>query len=133
MVTNSSLQARSSSQRKELFKDIQMEKSLSPVQLLLDMKVRWGSTYIMLHRADTRKEVSFFPLVPQHFLQYISQAVNDFVYQIGGQEKNHEKRRKIQDLQLSESEWERVGLFCDLLSVRHSSFINYQFKDPLKR
>ena len=28
---------------------IQIEKLLSPVQLLPDMKVQWGSTYIMLH------------------------------------------------------------------------------------
>ena len=31
-----------------------------PLQLLLDMKVQWGSTYVMLHRADSRKEVHIF-------------------------------------------------------------------------
>jgi hypothetical protein len=51
-------QARSSSQRKELFKKIQIAKGVSsPLQLLLDMKVRWGSTYVMLNRADTNHEV----------------------------------------------------------------------------
>lgn len=49
--------ARSSSQRKELFKEIQQRKGLDPLQLLIDMKVRWGSTYVMLNRADIRKEV----------------------------------------------------------------------------
>ena len=53
-------QARSSSQRKELFKGIQARKSVMPLQLLLNMKVRWGSTYVMLHRADSRKEVCMF-------------------------------------------------------------------------
>jgi hypothetical protein len=50
--------ARSSSQRKELFKKIQVGKGVSsPLQLLLDMKVRWGSTYVMLNRAETTREV----------------------------------------------------------------------------
>jgi len=50
--------ARSSSQRKELFKKIQIGKGVSsPVQLLLDMKVRWGSTYVMLNRADNNRDV----------------------------------------------------------------------------
>lgn len=50
--------ARSSPQRKEMFKKIQAGKGVSkPVQLLLDMKVRWGSTYVMLNRADINREV----------------------------------------------------------------------------
>ena len=44
------LQARSSSQRKEAFKDIQRTLDFTPVNLLLDMKVRWSSTYVMLYR-----------------------------------------------------------------------------------
>jgi hypothetical protein len=51
------LQARSSSQRKEVFKQIQNDKDIPAVQLLLDMKVRWGSTYVMLDRAEQRREV----------------------------------------------------------------------------
>lgn len=51
------LQARSSSQRKEVFKQIQVNKNIPAVQLLLDMKVRWGSTYVMLDRAELRREV----------------------------------------------------------------------------
>src|SRR5271168_4329922 len=51
------VKARSSSQRKELFKSIQVEKKLPRLQLLLDMKVRWGSMYVMLMRAEARKEV----------------------------------------------------------------------------
>ena len=29
-----------------------------PLQLVLDMKVRWSSTYVMLDRAERHKEVS---------------------------------------------------------------------------
>ncbi len=56
-------QARSSAQRKELFKTIQSRAGKSPKQLLLDMKVRWGSTYVMLTRAETLKKVSFHEFV----------------------------------------------------------------------
>ena len=34
------------------------EKAL--LQLLIDMKVRWSSTYIMLCQAESRMEVSFY-------------------------------------------------------------------------
>jgi hypothetical protein len=51
------LQARFSAQRKELFKTVQVRKGFKPVQLLLDMTVRWDSTYIMLYRAKSRKDV----------------------------------------------------------------------------
>lgn len=36
---------------------MQEEKKLPARQLLLDMKVRWGSTYVMLNRAEERREV----------------------------------------------------------------------------
>ena len=51
------VKARSSSQRKELFKTIQVQNRHKPQQLLLDMKVRWGSTYAMLNRAESNKSV----------------------------------------------------------------------------
>jgi hypothetical protein len=31
--------------------------SIPPVQLKLDMKVQWSSTYLMLDRAENKKEV----------------------------------------------------------------------------
>ena len=46
-------QARSSSQRKQLFKTIQECTNTHPCQLLLDMKVRWSSTYVMLTCAES--------------------------------------------------------------------------------
>ena len=51
-------QARSSSQCKQLFKTIQEHIKIHPCQLLLDMKVCWSSTYIMLTRAESQRQVS---------------------------------------------------------------------------
>ncbi|KIL55647.1 hypothetical protein M378DRAFT_57305, partial [Amanita muscaria Koide BX008] len=98
MVRAICVKARSSSQRKELFKEIQQRKGLDPLQLLIDMKVRWGSTYAMLNRTDVRKE-----------------AINTFLYELGTKENDLEKRKKIDALALREPEWERVKQFCNLL------------------
>lgn len=57
LVRAISVKARSSLQRKELFKAIQIETGVHALQLLLDMKVRWGSTYVMLTRAESRHQV----------------------------------------------------------------------------
>ena len=53
------MQERSSAKRKEMWKTIQMKanEGLKPVQLILNMKVRWSSTYFMLDRAERKKEV----------------------------------------------------------------------------
>jgi hypothetical protein len=64
-------QARSSSQRKELFKEMQEEKKLPACQLLLDMKVRWGSTYVMLNRAEERREVRYLILLILYLNHYL--------------------------------------------------------------
>lgn len=51
-------QERSSSKRKEMWKTIQNKANYgSAVQLILDMKVRWSSTYLMLDRAERKKDV----------------------------------------------------------------------------
>ncbi|KAG6838880.1 hypothetical protein C0991_007718 [Blastosporella zonata] len=97
----------SSSQCKSLFKEIQIrdamkygvEKPSKVIQLVLDMKVRWGSTYVMLYRA-----ISLRP------------HVNMFIYELGIKEDNLEKTAKIHALKLTEKEWERAGNFCSLLS-----------------
>ena len=47
------MKARSSAQRKEAFKTIQSRRKERPLQLLLDMKVRWSSTFVMLTRAES--------------------------------------------------------------------------------
>ena len=51
-------QAHSSSQCKQLFKTIQERIKIRPCQLLLDVKVHWSSTYIMLTCAESRHQVS---------------------------------------------------------------------------
>lgn len=56
------IQARSSAQRKQMFQDLQTAEGTPPsqaLQLLLDMIVRWSSTYAMLTRALKLKDVSF--------------------------------------------------------------------------
>ena len=49
--------AHSSAQRKEAFNSIQYRRKERPLQLLLDMKVRWSSTFVMLTRAESRRQV----------------------------------------------------------------------------
>jgi hypothetical protein len=53
------MQERSSSKRKEMWRTVQVKANpgVKPVQLVLDMKVRWSSTYLMLDRAERQKEV----------------------------------------------------------------------------
>ena len=52
------VQEHSSSKRKEMWKTIQIKASdEQPVQLILDMRVQWSSTYLMLDRAERKKEV----------------------------------------------------------------------------
>jgi hypothetical protein len=66
------IQERSSAKRKELFRTVQVEKAIEKAklvidktkqivehakQLIIDMPVRWSSTYAMLHRADQLKDV----------------------------------------------------------------------------
>ena len=82
------------------------------------MKVRWGSTLAMLNRAETKRDVSHhlfsFSLVVTHrSLQFVDQ----FILELRRRETNTEKRRKLADLALTEEEWDRVRLFCNLLQV----------------
>ena len=53
-----SIQERSSSKQKEMWKTVQIRANISqPVQLILNMKVRWSSMYFMLDQAERKKEV----------------------------------------------------------------------------
>jgi hypothetical protein len=47
------MKARSSAQHKEAFKLIQHRRKERPLQLLLDMKVRWSSTFVMFTRTES--------------------------------------------------------------------------------
>lgn len=85
-------------------------------QLILDMPVRWSSTYGMLHRAVTLREVSrIVSLINKHSLGF--QSVDTFVSHMARDEPDRVKRAKLDALQLSDEEWERVKLFLSLLKV----------------
>lgn len=58
LVRAITVKERSSAKRKEMFQAIQHHHGVkTPTTLLLDMAVRWSSTYIMLHRAYQNREV----------------------------------------------------------------------------
>ena len=112
-------QARSSAQRKALFKAVQERSGIHPCQLLLDMKARWSSTYVMLIRAESRRQVSsLFSLSLVTYTYSVLQAVDNFVHDLRLEETNNEKRRELAAFALDEEEWTRVRLFCNLLQVR---------------
>jgi hypothetical protein len=61
----------SSSKRKEMWRTVQIKANNMPaVQLILDMKVRWSSTYFMLDRAERKKNVrsKFWTKIHVHHL-----------------------------------------------------------------
>ncbi|KAJ2981763.1 hypothetical protein NUW54_g10828 [Trametes sanguinea] len=94
---------RSSAKRKDIFRNIQVKAGVRrPMQLLLDSKTRWSSTYLMLHRAEANRE-----------------HVNTFIYKIAREEKDLAKGAKIDALRLDDAEWSRVTLLLDLLAVRY--------------
>ncbi|KAJ3828572.1 hypothetical protein F5880DRAFT_1472165, partial [Lentinula raphanica] len=90
---------RSSPKRKQMLKEIQVRANVRPLQLLIDMVVRWSSTYLMLCRANTLKPY-----------------MGTFIYEMGMAEPNLGKRRKLDALQLNDHEWERLGNFITLLT-----------------
>jgi hypothetical protein len=70
----------------------------------------------MLNRAETKREVSQLTL-KYHIAHALLQCCDEFVYALRRKETSAEKRRKLGDLALSEEEWNRVRLFCNLLQV----------------
>ncbi|KAN0118456.1 hypothetical protein V8E52_005186 [Russula decolorans] len=89
----------SSSKRKQIWHMVQTKNKLKPLQLILDVKVHWSSTYLMLDRAERKKE-----------------CVNDFINELYWDEKDQAKRYKICNLKLTDDEWARVSAFLGLLS-----------------
>ncbi|KAN0105652.1 hypothetical protein V8E52_010827 [Russula decolorans] len=81
---------RSSSKHKQIWHMVQVKNKLKPLQLILDMKVCWSSTYLMLDRAERKKE-----------------CVNDFIDELYWDEKDQAKRYKIHNLKLMDDEWAR--------------------------
>jgi hypothetical protein len=89
------------------------------MQLILDMKVRWSSTYMMLDRAERKKAVgSKSRLSICIHCSFFVQCVDAFVDELKWEETDLAKRDKIREQKLTSEEWERVHLFLGLLSVR---------------
>lgn len=120
-----------SAQRKELFKKIQLRDedghvpSKQAKQLLMDMKVQWSSTYVMLEHAESLREVC-----PKEWCYCIvaagltsQQDVDYFVRRLGLHEKETEKARKLLTMQLTASEWQHVKHFLNLLSVQYTIYL----------
>ena len=82
------------------------------------MPVRWSSTYGMLHRTVTLWEVREKGLYSSTDKYWLSiQSVDVFVSHMARDESDRAKRAKLDALQLSDKEWERVILFLSLLKV----------------
>lgn len=99
-----------------------MRQEVKPVRnLLLDMPVRWSSTYIMTTRAEEMRDIwnAMISTDRKDVTDISFKVVDVFVYEIGQDERDHTKRQKIDNLALSPVEWERVKLFNDLLAVCH--------------
>ncbi|THU82732.1 hypothetical protein K435DRAFT_690979, partial [Dendrothele bispora CBS 962.96] len=94
------VKVRSSSKRKQAFLDIQLRNGgTKALQLLLDMVVRWSSTYKMIHRAESLKE-----------------HINTFIYELALEERDLDKRRKMDALRLTPEEWNQVDVLIDILT-----------------
>jgi hypothetical protein len=120
LVRSIVVKERSSAKRKEMWRTIQIKVDvMRPMQLVLDMKVRWSSTYVMLHRAESLKEVTaaaYCNKLP--FADSLGQCADRFIDELVWEEKKDKvKREKIRALMLTDEEWDRVGVFLSLLSV----------------
>ena len=98
-----------------------------PTQLLLDMKVRWSSTYLMLDRAKRNKAVSTYKFLSKWY-SFCFQSVDLFVDELCWGETSVLKRDKIRALKLDNDEWQWVNVFLGLLSVCMSTL----YSDGLK-
>ena len=130
-------QERSSAKRKELFRTVQVEKAADKIktgtskpdetieqvkQLILDMPIRWSSTHGMLYRAVTLREVCFYLFLLLICFDDVNlfKAVDTFVSYMAREEPDRAKRAKLDALQLSNDEWQRVQLFLSLLGVSNA-------------
>lgn len=119
-----------------------MRANVNPLQLLLDMKVRWGSTHVMLKRVLSRRPVSTtFLIFSYNILLNHLQYVDTFVYEMGriAGDESIEKRRKIDSLRLTVGEWERVQTFENLLAVctfffsDNFTYLTLEYRQPIRR
>ncbi|KAG6813328.1 hypothetical protein H0H92_012141 [Tricholoma furcatifolium] len=98
------VKVRSSAQRKETFKSLQRNdakfEGKEALTLLIDMKVRWSSTFVMLQRSYLLKKY-----------------IDAFLWKISQKERNCEKQAKLLSLRLSSEEWNHVKMFIRLLQL----------------
>ena len=121
----------SSAQCKELFRHVQLCSDDGhvprnpPLQLMLDMKVRWSSLFVMLRCALDLMEASHFSSSNfYHLTSIFWQEIIYFIRMLGIQEWDPEKHHKIQDLKLTEEEWLHVHLLLSLLAVSSIMLLN---------
>ena len=118
-------QERSSSKRKGIWRTVQSKAGIAkPVQLILDMKVRWSSTYLMLDRAERNRAVSRIDC-PVGVVLMGFQCIDTFIDELRWDETDGVKRDKIRALKLNNDEWQCVGLFLGLLAVSSLSVPSY--------
>ncbi|KDQ58810.1 hypothetical protein JAAARDRAFT_47130 [Jaapia argillacea MUCL 33604] len=92
-----------SSQWKERFRDIQLSAgtvSKDVKTLIVDMKVRWSSTYMMLNQAYSLQKI-----------------IENFLMEISRVEKDKDKSRKLYELIPSPEEWKRIKVFQCVLAI----------------
>ncbi|KAJ3527051.1 hypothetical protein NMY22_g9922 [Coprinellus aureogranulatus] len=103
------VKARSSAKRNALLKLLQEKDEVKiPLTLILDMKVRWSSTFAMLERAVKLKPY-----------------INEFILKISLEESNAEKQRALRELCVSDEEWVRVQEVLKLL--KHADNAQHAF------
>ena len=73
--------------------------------------------YVESHR-DPKEGEQYLLRVGFCDCTYTSQFVDEFVYELGVRIDSIEARKKIDALALTETEWDRIGIFCSLLRVR---------------
>ena len=76
---------------------MQVHNNLASVNLLLDMKAHWSSTFVMLYCAESHQLVSYSPFlfIPYYDTFQLFQAVNEFVLGLRAKETNPNKQCKI--------------------------------------
>ncbi|KAF6762527.1 hypothetical protein DFP72DRAFT_841664 [Ephemerocybe angulata] len=104
------VKARSSAKRPQLLKDLQLKEGVQiPLNLILDMKVWWSSTFTMLQHAYDLRDV-----------------LNDFVFKISTEESLPEKQRALRNLCISQEESDHVRDFLRF-SRYHADIAQHAF------
>lgn len=96
------------------------------------MKIRWGSTYVMLNHAESKQNVSTAFLQNVSLLLTSRRPVDELAHEPGVWTDGIEAHKKINALMLSESEseWQHVSIFCSLLSVSFLLYFNIIIELP---